>query len=53
MTLFLWGTGAVEAAQQFGAQGLAVEMLRDAGFKIFAEEDIDEAEAYLASLQED
>ena len=31
-------------------QGLAVEMLRDAGFKVFAEEDIDEAEKYLESL---
>jgi len=34
-------------------QGLAVEMLRDAGFKVFAEEDIDEAAEYLANLQED
>ena len=33
-------------------QGLAVEMLRDAGFKVFAEEDMEEAEAYLASLGE-
>ena len=32
-------------------QGLAVEMLRDAGFKVFAEEDIDEAAAYLESLE--
>ncbi len=32
-------------------QGLAVEMLRDAGFKVFAEEDIDEAAAYLATLE--
>ena len=32
-------------------QGLAVEMLRDAGFKVFAEEDMEEAEAYLASLE--
>lgn len=31
-------------------QGLAVEMLRDAGFKVFAEEDIDEAAAYLETL---
>ena len=31
-------------------QGLAVEMLREAGVKIFAEEDIDEAAAYLESL---
>ena len=32
-------------------QGLAVEMLRDAGFKVFAEEDMDEAAAYLESLE--
>ncbi len=32
-------------------QGLAVEYLRDAGFKVFAEEDIDEAAAYLAELE--
>ena len=31
-------------------QGLAVEMLRDAGFKVFAEEDIEEAAAYLETL---
>lgn len=31
-------------------QGLAVEMLRDAGFKVFAEEDIDEAAEYLEKL---
>ena len=31
-------------------QGLAVEMLRDAGFKVFAEEDIEEAAAYLEAL---
>lgn len=29
-------------------QGLAVEMLRDAGFKVFGEEDMEEAAAYLA-----
>lgn len=29
-------------------QGLAVEMLREAGFKVFGEEDMDEAAAYLA-----
>lgn len=28
-------------------QGLAVEYLRNAGFKVFAEEDIEEAEKYL------
>jgi uncharacterized protein YbbK (DUF523 family) len=28
-------------------QGLAVEFLRNAGFKVFAEEDIEEAAAYL------
>ena len=33
-------------------QGLAVKYLRDAGFLIFAEEDMDEAEAYLVSLGE-
>jgi len=32
-------------------QGLAVEMLRDAGFKVFAEEDMEEAKAYLESLE--
>lgn len=32
-------------------QGLAVEYLRDAGFKVFAEEDIEEAAAYLAELE--
>ena len=32
-------------------QGLAVEYLRNAGFKVFAEEDIDEAAAYLAELE--
>lgn len=32
-------------------QGLAVEMLRDAGFKVFAEEDIDEVADYLAGLE--
>ena len=31
-------------------QGLAVQKLREAGVKIFAEEDIDEAEAYLEEL---
>lgn len=33
-------------------QGIAVEMLREAGFKVFAEEDIDEAAAYLGSLDD-
>lgn len=33
-------------------QGIAVEMLREAGFKVFAEEDIDEAAAYLASFED-
>lgn len=33
-------------------QGLAVEYLRDAGFKVFGEEDISEAEAFLNSLGE-
>ncbi|MDO5491772.1 MAG: DUF523 domain-containing protein, partial [Bacillota bacterium] len=28
-------------------QGLAVQMLREAGFRVFAEEDIDEAAEYL------
>ena len=32
-------------------QGLAVEYLRNAGFKVFAEEDMDEAAEYLASLE--
>ena len=32
-------------------QGLAVEMLRSAGFKVFAEEDIAEAAAYLEKLE--
>ena len=32
-------------------QGLAVEYLRNAGFKVFAEEDMDEAAAYLAELE--
>ena len=32
-------------------QGLAVEMLRDAGFKVFGEEDMDEAAAYLADAE--
>ena len=34
-------------------QGLAVQKLREAGVKIFAEEDIDEAEAYLEELLND
>ena len=33
-------------------QGLAVEYLRNAGFKVFSEEDLDEAEEYLKSLEE-
>lgn len=32
-------------------QGLAVEYLRNAGFKVFAEEDIAEAEAFLETLE--
>lgn len=32
-------------------QGLAVELLRNAGFKVFAEEDLEEAQAYLESLE--
>ena len=32
-------------------QGLAVEYLRNAGFKVFAEEDIEEAEAYLNAIE--
>lgn len=32
-------------------QGLAVEYLRNAGFKVFAEEDLEEAKAYLAELE--
>lgn len=32
-------------------QGLAVEMLREAGFRVFAEEDMDEAAAYLAEAE--
>ena len=32
-------------------QGLAVEYLRNAGFKIFAEEDLDEAEKFLAEIE--
>lgn len=31
-------------------QGLVVELLRNAGFKVFSEEDLDEAEAYLSVL---
>ncbi len=31
-------------------QGLAVEMLRNAGVKVFADEEIEEAEAYLETL---
>ena len=31
-------------------QGLTVQMLRDAGFQVFAEEHIEEAEAYLETL---
>ena len=31
-------------------QGLAVEMLRDAGFQVFGEEDIEEAATYLETL---
>lgn len=34
-------------------QGLAVEMLRKAGFKVFGEEDIDEAAEYLEKLMEE
>ena len=34
-------------------QGLAVEMLRKAGVKVFGEEDIDEAAAYLDQLNEE
>ncbi len=33
-------------------QGLAVEYLRNAGFKVFSEDDLDEAEEYLKSLGE-
>lgn len=33
-------------------QGLAVEYLRNAGFKVFAEEDIEEAAEYLKKLEE-
>lgn len=32
-------------------QGLAVELLRAAGFKVFSEEEIDEAEKYLTELE--
>ena len=32
-------------------QGLAVEYLRNAGFKVFAEEDIEEAKTYLEELE--
>ena len=32
-------------------QGLAVEYLRNAGFKVFAEEDLDEAEKFLAEIE--
>ncbi|MDD5795480.1 MAG: DUF523 domain-containing protein [Oscillospiraceae bacterium] len=32
-------------------QGLAVEYLRNAGFKVFAEEDLDEAEAFLKEIE--
>lgn len=32
-------------------QGLAVEFLRNAGFRVFSEEELDAAEAYLASLE--
>lgn len=32
-------------------QGLAVEYLRNAGFRVFAEEDLPEAEEYLRSLE--
>lgn len=32
-------------------QGLAVEYLRNAGFKVFAEEDLSEAEAYLKKIE--
>ena len=34
-------------------QGLAVEMLRDAGFKVFAEEDMEEAIDWLAQIEGD
>lgn len=33
-------------------QGLAVEYLRNAGFRVFSEEDLDEAEQYLNELEE-
>ena len=33
-------------------QGLAVEYLRNAGFRVFGEEDIDEAAAYLEELEQ-
>ena len=32
-------------------QGLAVEYLRNAGFRVFGEEDMDEAEKYLNELE--
>ena len=32
-------------------QGLAVEYLRNAGFKVFAEEDMEEAKAYLEAIE--
>ena len=34
-------------------QGLAVEMLKEAGFKVFGEEDMEEAAAYLAAAEEE
>ena len=33
-------------------QGMAVEYLRNAGFKVFGEEDIDKAEKYLNGIEE-
>ena len=36
---------------KISGQGLAVEYLRNAGFKVFAEEDMDDAAAYLEQLE--
>jgi uncharacterized protein YbbK (DUF523 family) len=40
------------SGRKIPGEGMAVEYLRRAGFRVFAEEDIEEAAAYLARLEE-
>lgn len=45
--------GSILTYQEGGYDFVAVEYLRNAGFKVFAEEDLEEAKAYLAELEEE